>query len=614
MVALRQNLQIRTRQNQSLTMTPQLQQAIRLLQLSTIDLRQEIQQKLEVNPMLEVDDSNVIANMESLDALAEKENQDDVFDPFSDDENGGDMVASARLHDKDGNVLDTSEVLGKDSEMRQQNDIDVNRLQGDMGGSTDITSSSFDVNYDPNNDDSLAIGAEPEHNTSYADDDGYDDPQSLPESSITDITKTRDRELEEDEMPDRLTTSEQDPGLSNQEDSFDLHDDNYSAKSRAKGVAIDDDGVYEGETQVNLHDHLKWQLDCSPMSERDYNIGLAIIDAISDTGYLSEPLEIILDIVCQRFPETTMDDVHVILKLVQSFDPLGVGARDVRECLMIQIADRRTKDNSFECALAEQILDRYMDMLSNHDYRNLCNKLQITEDTLKSVLSIIMSLTPRPGRTAVEEKSRYIVPDVIATKDKNGEYQVTLNPASLPRIKVNDQYKSLMCYAKNEREKDYFKSNLQEANWFIQSIAKRNDTLLKVARCIVAHQKAFLDGGECFMQPLVLNDIAQEVDMHESTISRVTTEKYIHTSRGTYELKYFFSSHVNTDDGGTASSTAIRAEIRSIVMGEDPRHPLSDNQIAAQLKDKGYCVARRTIAKYREYLNIGSSSQRKRLV
>ena len=335
---------------------------------------------------------------------------------------------------------------------------------------------------------------------------------------------------------------------------------------------------------------------------------------MDDSGYLSVELSEILDVVRENYPDASLDDVKVVLKLIQSYDPLGVAARDVQECLLIQLRDKLSREPSEEGKMAEDILLHHLSLLSNHDYRSLCTCLGVKIETLKRVNDIIVSLNPRPGRTVIKEKANYVVPDVIVIKDKDGNYDVELNPDALPRVKLNEQYKSLVCYARNEREKEFFKSNLQEANWFIQSIAKRNETLLKVSRCIVEHQKAFLDYGEQRMEPLVLNDIAQEIEMHESTISRVTTEKYIYTDRGTFELKYFFSSHVNTDNGGTASSTAIRAEIKLLVSRENPRRPYSDNQIANLLKEKGYCVARRTIAKYREALGIGSSSQRKRLV
>lgn len=590
MAGLRNSLQIRAVQTQTLTMTPQLQQAIRLLQLSTLDLRQEIQQTLENNPLLEIDESIANANVESLDAIADREraqNDSEIYDPFNDDASyqGADIDMSG--YNDHSEMASASDLLGKDGMLRGGGNSSSHESVNDLAD-TDMIGSQSNL-------ESLDYGV-----------DAYDSAVDL---SIGPAEFN-------DSLPDRLASNQLDPGSTSTQENFDnlAREDSYSAKSRAKGAVLDDEGAYEGETQIDLHDHLMWQLDCSPLKGRDRAIAEAIIDGIDDSGYLTESLDDILALVRATYSDTTIEDVSIILKLVQHYDPLGVGARSVQECLLLQLKEIMQKDQSEEITLAHELVEKYLDLLSGHDYRGLCSKLGIKEDMLRKVNQVILNLTPRPGRAAIREKADYIIPDVLVVKDKNGEYDVVLNPDALPRVRLNEQYKSLVCYARNEREKEFFKSNLQEANWFIQSIAKRNDTLLKVSRCIVQHQKAFLDYGEHRMEPLVLNDIAQEIEMHESTISRVTTEKYLYTGRGTFELKYFFSSHVSTDNGGTASSTAIRAEIKSLVASENPRRPYSDNQIAALLKEKGICVARRTIAKYREGLGIGSSSQRKRLI
>lgn len=661
-VSLRNLMCLRTAQTQTLTMTPQLQQAIRLLQLSTLDLKQEIQQTLESNPMLEVDDTTTTPNVESLDALAEREqaqNADgDVYNPFSDDPSACISATPVQGGDigENGAPLSTAEVLSRDSSMHRDAEHDFNYSNdssfgehADYGDGGDFSSSDFGGGAESSHDlagealsavlgDNLPERSQGTESASSSSPDVAESNFGNPDGEFTDIdTSSMSSEdldmaydlahLEaspennsstpaESDLPDRIATSENDPGEGSTLDNDDnfMRDDNYSAKSRSKGVSTDDDGFFEGETQLNLREHLLWQLDCSPIKGRDRAIAETIIDGVDDSGYLGISLEDILDVVHETHPEATLDDVKIVLKLVQSYEPLGVAARDVQECLLIQLRDLIRREPSEEAKMAERIIENHLDLLSNHDYRALCANLGIKVETLKAINDIIVSLNPRPGRTVIREKANYIVPDVIVVKDKNGNYDVELNPEALPRVRLNEQYKSLVCYARNEREKEFFKSNLQEANWFIQSIAKRNDTLLKVSRCIVEHQKAFLDYGEQRMEPLVLNDIAQEIDMHESTISRVTTEKYIYTARGTFELKYFFSSHVSTDNGGTASSTAIRAEIKLLVANENPRRPYSDNQIANLLKEKGYCVARRTIAKYRESLGIGSSSQRKRLV
>lgn len=566
MAGLRNSLQLRVAQTQTLTMTPQLQQAIRLLQLSTLDLRQEIQQTIETNPLLEIDETIANANVESLEAMAERERQEndsEVYDPFSDDASyqGADIDLSGD-NKANGEISSMNELMGSDNDIRGSSSLEYQNHDEQIEHQDDVSNSPID------------------------------------------------------DLPSKLTEAQIDPGSSSTQENLESfnHEDNYSAKSRSKGSVIDDEGMYEGETQINLHDHLMWQLDCSPLKGKDRFIAEVIIDAIDDSGYLSEELEGLLPLVQSKYQDSVLEDLVIILKLIQNYDPLGVGARSVKECLQIQLKELLTHDQRDEVRMAYEVVNKYLDLLSNHDYRSLCSKLGVKEDVLKKVNDVIIALTPRPGHSAIKEKADYIIPDVLVIKDDDGNYDVVLNPDALPRVKLNEQYKSLVCYARNEREKEFFKSSLQEANWFIQSIAKRNDTLLKVARCIVQHQKAFLDYGEHRMEPLVLNDIAQEIDMHESTISRVTTEKYIYTMRGTFELKYFFSSHVSTESGGAASSTAIRAEIKTLVSGENPRRPYSDNQIANLLKEKGFCVARRTIAKYREALGIGSSSQRKRLV
>lgn len=561
MAGLRNVLQIRQAQTQTLTMTPQLQQAIRLLQLSTLELRREIQQTMDSNPLLEIDESTANSNMESLEALADQERSsadNDTFDPFSNDNQGSDIQFDNGLS-QSGDNLSVSNMLNTDNDPHDIRDA---------------------VSFD--------------------------------EGQISDFDHAADTLSEAVPMAEGI----QDPGIGSTETHPDsiMREDNYSAGSRSRNQISDEDSVYEGETEQSLKDHLLWQLDCSPLQGRDRLIAEAVIDAVDDSGYLSEDLENILAIVQKEWPDTTIRDVEIVLKLVQHYDPLGVAARNVQECLLIQLNEKAKTDDSNELKLAQFVVGNLLHLLSNHDYRTLCSRLAIKEDMLKRINDIIVSLNPRPGNGAVQTRTDFVIPDVLVYKNADGEYDVMLNPDALPKIRLNEQYRTLAGHARDEREKEFFKSNLQEANWFIQSIAKRNDTLLKVSKCIVEHQKAFLDHGEHRMEPLVLNDIATEIDMHESTISRVTTEKYLYTPRGTYELKYFFSSHVSTESGGHASSTAIRAEIKTLVASENPRRPFSDNQIANLLKEKGFCVARRTIAKYREALGIGSSSQRKRLI
>jgi RNA polymerase sigma-54 factor len=260
---------------------------------------------------------------------------------------------------------------------------------------------------------------------------------------------------------------------------------------------------------------------------------------------------------------------------------------------------------------AKLVLTDYIDQLGNRDYKLIIKEAKLKEAELKEALKLIQQLDPRPGSRIAAEHAEYVIPDVSVFKD-HGKWVVTINPDSVPRLKVNQQYAALG--KGNSSDSQYIRSNLQEAKWLIKSLESRNETLLKVAKCIVEHQRDFFEYGEEAMKPMVLNDVALDVDMHESTISRVTTQKYMHTPRGIFELKYFFSSHVSTDNGGECSSTAIRALIKKLVAAENSAKPLSDSKIAALLADQGIQVARRTIAKYRESLGIAPSSQRKRLL
>ncbi|WP_281071969.1 RNA polymerase factor sigma-54 [Succinivibrio dextrinosolvens] len=532
MAGIRNALQLRTAQTQTLSMTPQLQQAIKLLQLSSIELEQEIQQVLEENPFLEKVSQD--SNDESLEALEEKENSDtDSFDPFDND-------SSAR------NVSDSM-------------------IENDNYGNE---------NYDPFDD----------SKTNSLSDSNV---ASQDESVSTDSTDTT---IKEDEL---------------------IRNDDYINKS-VKGLAIENNEIYEGETTETLHDHLMFQLEMSPLDGTDKLIAMNIIDAVNDSGYITESLEDILLSVQKDDPEATIEDVKAILKLVQHYDPLGVASRDAAECMLIQLNEL---DNSTPYRdLAIKVISEYSDLLSNRDFRSLCQKMSIKENVLKEIIAVLKKLNPRPGNFAPSKKTDFVIPDVIVVKKSDGSYTAELNTSANTLIRINEAYSQLSKQARTVQEKEFFKSHLQEANWFISSLEKRNETLLKVSRCIVEHQTEFMDKGPSAMKPMVLNDVATEIEMHESTISRITTEKYIYTPKGTFELKYFFSSSVGTDDGGAASATAVKSFIKDLIAGENPRKPLSDSKLSELLLEKGMNVARRTVAKYREALGIESSSQRKKLI
>lgn len=380
--------------------------------------------------------------------------------------------------------------------------------------------------------------------------------------------------------------------------------------SGTSGDYIDDElPVYQGETTQTLQDYLMWQVELTPFSDTDRAIATSIVDAVDDTGYLTVPLEDILESMGDE--EIDIDEVEAVLKRIQRFDPVGVAAKDLRDCLLIQLSQFDKTTPWLE--EARLIISDHLDLLANHDFRTLMRVTRLKEDVLKEAVNLIQSLDPRPGQSIQTGEPEYVIPDVLVRKH-NGHWTVELNSDSIPRLQINQHYASMCNNARNDGDSQFIRSNLQDAKWLIKSLESRNDTLLRVSRCIVEQQQAFFEQGEEYMKPMVLADIAQAVEMHESTISRVTTQKYLHSPRGIFELKYFFSSHVNTEGGGEASSTAIRALVKKLIAAENPAKLLSDSKLTSLLSEQGIMVARRTVAKYRESLSIPPSNQRKQLV
>ncbi|EEV6946207.1 RNA polymerase factor sigma-54 [Escherichia coli] len=380
--------------------------------------------------------------------------------------------------------------------------------------------------------------------------------------------------------------------------------------SGTSGDYIDDElPVYQGETTQTLQDYLMWQVELTPFADTDRAIATSIVDAVDDTGYLTVPLEDILESMGDE--EIDIDEVEAVLKRIQRFDPVGVAAKDLRDCLLIQLSQFDKTTPWLE--EARLIISDHLDLLANHDFRTLMRVTRLKEDVLKEAVNLIQSLDPRPGQSIQTGEPEYVIPDVLVRKH-NGHWTVELNSDSIPRLQINQHYASMCNNARNDGDSQFIRSNLQDAKWLIKSLESRNDTLLRVSRCIVEQQQAFFEQGEEYMKPMVLADIAQAVEMHESTISRVTTQKYLHSPRGIFELKYFFSSHVNTEGGGEASSTAIRALVKKLIAAENPAKPLSDSKLTSLLSEQGIMVARRTVAKYRESLSIPPSNQRKQLV
>lgn len=361
-------------------------------------------------------------------------------------------------------------------------------------------------------------------------------------------------------------------------------------------------------TTTNLQDHLRWQLDLSSMSDVDRVIATAIIDAINDDGFLTTPpTDLHTSLNSDDLP-IDFEEVEAVRHKIQLFDPVGCAAENLADTLLIQIK-QLDLDND-RMTLIKKIITEDIDLLGQHNYKQLMKNHQISESTVEELLNIIQGLNPKPGNIIHQDIAEYIIPD-ITVKKINNEWAVSLNQNVLPKLSINNQYAALIQRADNSTDNQFLKNNLQEARWFLKSIQSRQETLLKVATCIVDYQKGFLEYGEEAMKPLILNDIASALDLHESTISRVTTQKFMHTPRGVFELKYFFSSHVNTDNGGECSSTAIRAVIKKLILAENRKKPLSDNKIADLIAEQGIKVARRTVAKYREAMGIAPSNERK---
>lgn len=511
---MKQSLQLKL--GQQLTMTPQLQQAIRLLQLSTLDLQQEIQEALDTNPLLEV----------------------------SEDSDAGDAAAG-----EDNNSSSADQNQSEATEAATQD--------GPMEG-MEQTAAAEETNPDW-------------------------EPQT-----------------DSDLMPDELPVDTQ----------WDDLLPSSSAPAPSSEDFIDGDSDSRNPASESLRDQLLWQLNLTRLSDTDRLIALSIIDATDMNGRLMMSVEEIHESLIEHL-EIDLDEVVAVLHRLQQFEPAGVCTGSLQECLMVQLEQLPADTPWLE--QAKIIVSRHINQLASSDFGQIMRRTRLDEDQLRDVLTLIQSLDPNPGQTAVPEEIEYVIPDIFVSK-KEGRWTVELNPDIAPKLRINREYAGLIKRADTSADNTFLRDNLQEARWFLKSLHSRNETLMKVATKIVEHQRNFLEYGEEAMKPLVLHDIAEAVEMHESTISRATTNKYMHTPRGIFELKYFFSSHVATASGGECSSTAIRALIKKLVAAENPRKPLSDNKITQILEDQGIKVARRTIAKYRDTLFIPPSNERKRLV
>jgi RNA polymerase sigma-54 factor len=443
--------------------------------------------------------------------------------------------------------------------------------------------------------------------------EGEESGEQTESSSTEKEAKTTDTPSAESEqkIPDELDSG-------NWEDSF---DDTPSSMLSSSSSGERDDNFEAHEihsVSMSLHEHLTWQLDGIPLSERDYTISISLIDEINQKGYLESSLEDMLSLF-DFDPIVEVEEITTQLHQIQQFDPPGIGARNLRECLLIQLRQItsgiiNSKIPDLDPAiikLALKWVEHNFDLISEQNIKLLCSKLKANENTLTQAIALIRTLDPHPGEQIEPEKVDYVIPDLFVHK-KDGHWEIELTSETSPKLRISPFYEGIKGQAKSSADKEYISSNIQEARWFLKSLQNRNETLFKVASHIFQVQLGFLEGGAEKMKALTLRTIAEAVEMHESTISRVTTNKYVQTPQGLFELKYFFSSQLTTTDGDGASATAVRAMISKIIKGEDPAKPTSDNRITQLLAENGVKVARRTVAKYRDILSIPPSNERKR--
>ncbi len=508
---MKPSLQVRL--SQHLALTPQLQQSIRLLQLSTLELHQEVEQMLEQNPFLDADDD---AGLNAYDTPAERQAVDRVAE-----REGDEGVAEAP---------DAGDA--------------AREIQADEFG----TSERSDWENGTEADDFDGIRETPGNGSATGGDD--------------------------DEM---------------------------DAQDRRAGTG-------------SLQDHLRGQLTGMRLSDDDRAALQVLIESLDADGYLADPLEEIaerlaemLDVAGVEGRQALLDRLQCALRWLQSMEPCGVGARTLGECLALQI---RQTPKCPARKVALRICEQYLELLAKRDMRRLTSLTGADEDLVREAQTLIKACEPKPGRPFAQVESNAIVPDVIVRKTGRG-LQVVLNPDVMPKLRINDLYAQAVRGNRGNASQPGLSSRLQEARWFMKNIQQRFDTILRVSKAIVERQKSFFGHGAIAMKPLVLREIADELGLHESTISRVTTAKYMATIHGTFELKYFFGSSLNTDAGGNASSTAVRALIQQLVAAENVDKPLSDSQLSQMLEEQGIQVARRTVAKYREALKIAPASLRK---
>jgi len=468
--------------SQQLTLTPQLQQSIRLLQLSTLELSQEIERIVQENPLLEIDDSA--------------------------DQNGA-KYSDTPLEDQ------LESVPSNTPESTELSSASTTEVKSDLTKESDWSSREGNI-----------------HSTRDVNDE-HDFPQQPTEP-------------------------------------------------------------------VSLREHLNLQLNLGQITERDKKITGLLIDSLNDDGYLSQDLEELVNLLPPEL-KISIEDLNLALDRLQHLDPPGIGTYNLKECLAVQLQALPKDTPCLDKALL--LVNEHLEKLASKDFNGIKKLLHCDDSDLRIIQSLIIHLNPRPGAEFNYVVAHYIIPDVIVTKSSSTSWAANLNPDAIPRLKINHLYANILKQERNDHSQQLFKQ-IDEAKWLIKNVNQRFDTILRVSRVIVERQRQFFEHGAVAMRPLVLREVSDTLDLHESTVSRVTTQKFMRTPRGTFELKYFFGSHVATDSGGACSATAIRAIVKQLINAENTKKPLSDQRISGILEQQGIIVARRTVAKYRESMQI----------
>jgi len=518
-VKLGQDLRLR----QQLVMTPQLQQAIKILQLSLPELEAVIQTELEQNPLLEPLDTSPAEN-----------------------------------------ALETAPAPGE--EFAEKSDGEILEPSDEAPAAADDNDVPAEWNPAPEN--------------------GVDSTRPEAHDAAT--------EIGQNDRLDRLDWREYMENYSNNWQENESSDQDEERRQTLENTLT---------RKTSLEDHMMWQLRMSEMSEADQRIGATIIYNLNDDGYLETPVE---ELAAQL--ETKPESVERVLKRVQLFDPVGAGARDLRECLMVQL-----RNLGMEESLAARVVGNHLDLLEKHRYAEIARALGVSPEDVSHAAKIVSLLEPKPGRDYGGAEPTYVIPDVFIQKMGN-DYVVMLNQSAVPRLRLAGYYKRVMNDGQAEAStREYLQERLRSARWLVKSIYQRQQTIYKVANSIVKFQRAFFDHGISHLKPLVLKDVAEDIGMHESTISRATANKYAHTPQGIFELKFFFTSGVKAGTGEDVSAETVKEKIRTMVSGEQNNNPLSDQAIAEMLRRDNINIARRTVAKYRQALGILPSASRKRV-